>query len=205
MIKLLMSSPEEKKLGANHAPLGLCGLKLEPGMHDDIIVVPEGKFLRLKNGEDKEDGVLFVGRSYYNHSFLTQISGPKILSSDKCGCSPKIQQNGQREWHDHTISGAIKIDTLYGSGGKKDLYKYREAALLLPNAAKASWEAGDGAGADEVTFWAVRLKGDQVAYVQQSSYKGRGGWGVRILKADGTVESVPLDELRGRVRPQKSL
>lgn len=211
MMILLNQCPDSDKLGANHSALGLRGLNLSPGTYDDVVVIPEGKFLRLEHGEDREDGALFVGRSYYNYSFMTKISGQMIPRSVDCGCSKEFieycRKNAYRdEIHDHKIPGTVLVRSTEGFGERCATYEYRAAAIELPNAVLAAdWEARDSAGADEVAYWAIRLKGSQTAYVIQSGYKGRRDWNVRILKADGSVEYVSRDELRGRVHRQRAL
>ena len=201
-------SPDVRRLGATHSEIGLNGIELFPGTYDDIIVRPEGNFLRIERGEKESDkeGVLVIGKSYYNHKFLSEVRGPKVLRSSDCGCSPEfIAECDKKGWrpdmHDHPPKkgeGEV-IDQL------DDHYWYREMSIPLPNAVKPAWEVRDSAGADAVAFWAVRLVGDQVAYVQQSGYKGRGGWEIRIVRSDGTVKSLHPDELTGKVRPAKAL
>lgn len=199
-IIMLTSAPDSKCLGANHSSIGLIG-NVQKGIYDDLIVIPEGKFLRIEKGDDKKEGVLFVGKSGYNHGFLTEIRGRKIPSTLTCGCSDEFRKNGFRDGlHNHEIAGAVLIDSM--SDGTKE---YRELPAPLPNAVAPAWQATDTAGCEEVAFWAVRLIGQQTAYVVQSGYKGRRDWEVRILKSDGTVETVSRDELLGRVRPAQSI
>lgn len=199
---MLTAAPDSKCLGANHSSIGLRGTVATKGIHEDLLVIPEGKFLRIEKGNDLKEGVMFVGKSGYNHGFLTEIRGAKIPSTETCGCSAEFRKNGYRDGlHDHEIPGAILIGTVYSDGVRE----YRELPAPLPNAVAPAWQATDTAGCEEVAFWAVRLIGQQTAYVVQSGYKGRRDWEVRILKSDGTVETVSRDELLGRVRPAQSI
>jgi len=72
----------------------------------------------------------------------------------------------------------------------------------LPGAIEQpGWAAADAAGAAEVYYYAVRVLPGQKAYVQSSGYKGRRGWKIAILSADGSVRVVTEDELRDELEP----
>jgi len=174
----LLTNVETTKLGLNHPTIGLVGLQLDEGEYHDVVVRPEGDVLRLEHGTDTKEGTLFVGKSYYNHKFLTVIPAQKIEPSG---------------WEEKGMT-------------REELAKrYNIPLIPLPEATMPLWQVADSAGCAEVAYWAVRLVGNQKAYVQDSGYKGRRDWKVRILSSDGTVETVTIAELRGRLAPQPTL
>jgi hypothetical protein len=202
MLRLLTEIKTEK-LGANHPELGLrSSSRLDPGMYEDVVARPAGNYLVLETGYDDQPGCLFVGQAGWNAEFVTTLKRGYV--SPDPGCSSGWVEDPTRIAALRT-GGAQEVDS---AGVMNSRIRFREPGgpIILPKAVGGpAWSAADGAGAEEVFFYAVRVRPGQIAYVQSSGYKGRSGWKITALYPDGNTEELTLDEARDRFAPQGAL